>query len=61
MNTEKMYTLNEVADELRVSYRAVYNYVNDNRIKATKLGVKYLVSETELNFIKHYGLRDKEI
>lgn len=60
MNTEKMYTLAEVADELRASYRAVYNYVIDDRIKATKIGTKYLISETELNYIKQHGLRDKE-
>lgn len=60
MNTEKMYTLAEVAEELRKSSRTIYNYVVGKRIKIVKVGSRYLVCESELNYIKTNGLREKE-
>lgn len=60
MNTEKMYTLAEVAEELRKSSRTIYNYVLGKRIKTVKVGSCYLVCESELNYIKTNGLREKE-
>lgn len=60
MNTEKMYTLAEVAEELRKSSRTIYNYVLGKRIKTVKIGSRYLVCESELNYIKTNGLREKE-
>lgn len=55
-----MYTLAEVAEELRKSSRTIYNYVLGKRIKTVKVGSRYLVCESELNYIKTNGLREKE-
>lgn len=60
MNTEKMYTLAEVAEELRVCLSTIRNYVKAKRIKTVKVGAKFLISENELNYIKTNGLREKE-
>lgn len=50
----KMYTLQEVADILRVSRQTVYNYVSAKRLRATKLAKEYRVTEKDLQeFIEH--------
>lgn len=52
----KLYTLQEVADILRVSRQSVYNYVAAKRLKAYKLAGQreYRVTENDLQeFIKN--------
>ncbi len=50
----KLYTLQEVADVLRVSRQTIYNYVTAKRLKATKLAKEYRVTEEDLqDFIKN--------
>ncbi len=50
----KLYTLQEVADILRVSRQTIYNYVTAGRLKATKYGKEYRVTEEILQeFIKN--------
>ena len=50
----KLYTLQEVADVLRVSRQTIYNYVTAKRLKATKLAKEYRVIEEDLqDFIKN--------
>ncbi len=50
----KLYTLQEVADILRVSRQTIYNYVTAKRLKATKLAKEYRVTEEDLqDFIKN--------
>lgn len=44
----KVYTLQEVADILRVSRQTVYNYVNAKKLKAVKYGKEYRVTEKNL-------------
>lgn len=49
----KLYTLQEVADVLRVSRQTIYNYVTAKRLRATKYGKEYRVTEEDLQqFIK---------
>lgn len=50
----KLYTLQEVANILRVSRQTIYNYVTVKRLKATKYGKEYRVTEDDLqDFIKN--------
>lgn len=50
----KLYTLQEVADVLRVSRQTIYNYVTAKRLKATKLAKEYRVTEEDLqDFMKN--------
>jgi excisionase family DNA binding protein len=44
----KLYTLQEVADVLRVSRQTIYNYVTVKKLRATKYGKEYRVTETDL-------------
>lgn len=49
----RLYTLQEVADVLRVSRQTIYNYVTAKRLRATKYGKEYRVTEEDLRqFIK---------
>ena len=50
----KLYTLQEVADVLRVSRQTIYNYVTAKRLKASKIGKEYRVTEEDLqDFLKN--------
>lgn len=50
----KLYTLQEVADYLRVTRQTVYNYVTAKRLRATKIGKEYRVTESDLqDFLKN--------
>lgn len=50
----KLYTLQEVANILRVSRQTIYNYVTAKRLNATKYGKEYRVTESDLqDFIKN--------
>lgn len=44
----KLYTLSEIAKLLNVSVRTLYNYIDNGRLKATKIGGKWLVTEESL-------------
>lgn len=47
--SEKLYTLQEVADYLKVTRQTVYNYLAQNKIKAFKMGGReYRVTESDL-------------
>ena len=45
--SEKLYTTQEVAKILRVSERSVFRYIDDNKLKATKIGY-WRISESDL-------------
>lgn len=52
---EKLYTLQEVADYLKVTRQTIYNYVTAGKLNATKLAGRkeYRVTEKDLqNFIQ---------
>ena len=44
----KMYTLQEVADMLRVSRQSVYNWKNEKSLRTVKVGREYRVTEEDL-------------
>jgi excisionase family DNA binding protein len=46
---ETFYTLEEIAEKLKVSYMTVYRWVKDGKLKAVKAGKQYRVTLTELN------------
>lgn len=48
MSEIKLYTLQEVADILKVSRQTIYNYVTAKKLKATKYGKEYRVTEENL-------------
>lgn len=45
---EKLYTIEEVAKIFRVSTRTVTRYIEDGRLKASKLGV-WRIKQSDLN------------
>ncbi len=52
-NETKFYSLEEVAEIIQVSRRSMYNYIKDGRLKANKVGGRWIVSEEQLqNFIE---------
>ena len=58
MTAEKLYTLQEVADYLKVTRQTIYNYVTAKKLKAFKTagGKEYRVTESDLqDFIKNGG------
>ena len=60
MEEKTVYTIEEVAKELRVTERSVYSYVRTGRIKAIKVGRNWRITQAELNSIKKRGLRPQE-
>lgn len=48
MKELKFYTLNEVAEGLKVTKRALYNFLDDGSLKAVKVGRVWRVSEENL-------------
>ena len=44
----KLYTLQEVADILRVSRQTIYNYVTAKKLNATRFGKEYRVTDHDL-------------
>lgn len=54
---EKLYTLQEVADYLKVTRQTIYNYVTAGKLKATKLAGRkeYRVTEKDLQDFMNAG------
>lgn len=46
---EQYYTINEVAEKLKISRRTVEQYIRCGKIKAVILGRVYRISEAEVN------------
>jgi excisionase family DNA binding protein len=44
----KLYTITEVAKTLRLTNRTVWNYVKAGKLKAKKVGGKWIISEEDL-------------
>lgn len=50
----KLYTLQEVANIMKVTRQTIYNYVTAKKLRATKYGKEYRVTEADLQeFIKN--------
>jgi len=45
---ETYYTLDEIAQRLKVSYRTVYRWVQAKELSAYKLGTEWRVAESDL-------------
>ncbi len=43
-----LYTLNEVADALKLTRRTLYTYIKQGKLKAVKIGKYWRVSEADL-------------
>lgn len=48
MNEIRIYTVEEVADILKVTKRSVYTYIKDKKIKATKIAKSWRVAHKDL-------------
>ncbi len=46
---EKYYTPEEIAANLKVSRKTIYNWIQKGSLKAVKIGHFWRVSESELN------------
>jgi excisionase family DNA binding protein len=53
---EDMLKVQDAADELRMSYRGVLLLIHQNRIKAVKIGKRWLISVDEIARIKREGV-----
>jgi excisionase family DNA binding protein len=49
MDKEKYYTIEEVAEMLRVAYMTVYRWIKAGKLEAIKAGKQYRISETQLS------------
>jgi excisionase family DNA binding protein len=48
----KVYTLKEVAEVLKVTERTLLTYIKEGKLKANKIGGKWIISQENLqNFI----------
>lgn len=46
---EKHYTPEDIASNLQVHLKTVYNWIKSGKLKAVKVGHFWRISETELN------------
>lgn len=52
-----MKNVKEVAKILNVHFRTIHLWIKQGKIKATQVGRKYLIEQTEIEHIKSSGLR----
>ena len=45
---QKLYTIQEIADILKVSKKTIYRYIESGKLKATKIG-QWRIKEEDLN------------
>lgn len=48
MDNIKVYTIQEISDLLKVTIRTLYTYIKNGRLKANKIGGKWIVTEQDL-------------
>lgn len=51
----KIYTLDEVADIVKLSRRTIYTYIKEGKLQAFKIGKRWRVSEEALKQITTTG------
>jgi len=49
MTEEKYYTIEEVAEMLKVVYLTVYRWIQDGKLKAYKAGKQYRIKKADLD------------
>lgn len=47
--TDEYYTIQEVADKLKVAYLTVYRWVQSGKLKAVKAGKQHRITKNELS------------
>jgi excisionase family DNA binding protein len=52
-----MKTAKEVAEIFNVYHRTVHLWIKQGKMRATKVGKKYQISQEEIDYIKKNGLR----
>ena len=51
---DEYYSIQEVADKLKVAYLTVYRWIQSSRIEAFKVGKQYRITSQQLsNFLKN--------
>ena len=61
MVVHKFYTVQEVADTLKIHWQSVLTYIKDEKLEAVKLGKGYRISEAALQkFIADNSTRKKK-
>ena len=56
----RVYTLDEVAEVLKITRRTLYTYLKAGKLKAVRMGRKWIVSEENLKTFLANGTRDAE-
>ena len=51
----EVYTLEEVADILKLSKRTVYTYVHEGKLPASKIGAYWRITEEQLREFLNHG------
>jgi excisionase family DNA binding protein len=55
MDEEKYYTIQEVADMLKVAYLTVYRWIQTGKLEAVKAGKQYRIKKEALDiFLKNW-------
>lgn len=57
--TEKLYTLQEVADTLRVCRQTLYNNIRKGKLHLRKIGKEYRITEEQLQHLIKNGYANK--
>ncbi len=50
MTEEKYYTIEEVAEMLKVVYLTVYRWIQDGKLRAYKAGKQYRIKKEDLDY-----------
>lgn len=48
MENEKYYTIDEVAEMLKVVYMTVYRWIKQGKLKAFRVGKKYMIKQSDI-------------
>lgn len=52
-----MKMIEEVADIFKVHFRTVYLWIRQGQMKAVKIGKRFYVADSEIEYVKENGLR----
>ncbi len=53
--TDEYYTIQEVADKLKVAYLTVYRWIQSNKLKAVKAGKQHRITKKDLELFLFEG------
>ncbi|WOO37598.1 helix-turn-helix domain-containing protein [Anaerocolumna sp. AGMB13020] len=52
---DNFYTIYQVADQLGMSHKTIRSFISDGRLKASKVGKQWRITEAELQSFVHQG------